>query len=160
MRIVVNSSPLIAFAVLQKLNLLTLLFTELLIPQSVYDEVTASNKPHAESIRTFAQGKVVSAHNQMAVQLLTHDVDRGEAEVLVLALEKNITEVLIDDAKGRRFASLNGLNPIGTIGVLLRAKQQSYIETLKPLLDLLIANRIRIGIDLYARALKLAGETE
>ena len=77
MKIVVNSSPLIAFAILQKLNLLPLLFTDILIPQAVYDEVTKHGKPHAEALRVFAQGKVVSAQNQMAVQLLTQDVDRG-----------------------------------------------------------------------------------
>ena len=158
MRIVVNSSPLIAFAILQKLNLLPILFTDILIPQAVYDEVTEHGKPHAESLRVFAQGKVVSAQNQMAVQLLTQDVDRGESEVIVLALENGITDVLIDDAKGRRFASLNGVNPIGTVGILLRAKQQGHIELIKPLLDLLIANRIRIGADLYTRALIRAVE--
>ncbi len=158
MKIVVNSSPLIAFAILQKLNLLPILFTDILIPQAVYDEVTEHGKPHAESLRVFAQGKVVSAQNQMAVQLLTQDVDRGESEVIVLALENGITDVLIDDAKGRRFASLNGVNPIGTVGILLRAKQQGHIELIKPLLDLLIANRIRIGADLYTRALIRAGE--
>lgn len=128
--------------------MLTQLFSEILIPQAVFDEATSSGKPYAEAIRLFAQDKGVAVNNQMAVQLLIHDVDRGEAEVIVLALERGIEDVMIDDAKGRRFASLNGLNLLGTVGVLVRAKQQNYIEAVKPLLDLLMVNRIRIGSDL------------
>ncbi|MEZ4644360.1 MAG: DUF3368 domain-containing protein [Chloroflexota bacterium] len=94
----------------------------------------------------------------MAVQLLLNDIDRGEAEAIVLALEKNVPDILIDDAKGRRVAQLNGLYPIGTVGVLLQAKQTGHIQAIKPLLDTLIANRIRISERLYQQSLQLAGE--
>lgn len=128
------------------------------MPPAVFMEATKEDKPHAERIRAFAQRFVVAAQNQLAVQLLLNDIDRGEAEAIVLAFEKNVPDILIDDAKGRRVAQLNGLHPIGKIGVLLQAKRTGHIPTIKPLLDTLIANRIRISERLYREALALAGE--
>ncbi|MCA9962252.1 MAG: DUF3368 domain-containing protein [Anaerolineales bacterium] len=158
MKIVADASPLIALAILQKLDLLTSLFDDILVPLTVFSEATREDKPHAEHIRAFAQGFVVSAQNQLAVQVLLNDIDRGEAEAIVLALEKNVPDILIDDAKGRRVAQLNGLHPIGTVGVLLQAKRIGHIQTIKPLLDTLIANRMRISERLYQQALQLAEE--
>ncbi len=93
-----------------------------------------------------------------ALQLLSKDVDLGEAEAIALALESGIGDILIDDPKGRKIAQLHGLYPTGTIGVLLEAKRLGYINQVKPNLDKLIANRIRIGQSLYQQALNLAGE--
>lgn len=52
----------------------------------------------------------------------------------------------------------NGLHPIGTIGVLLQAKRLGHIEAMKPCLDELISEKIRIGNKLYLQALELANE--
>ena len=75
-----------------------------------------------------------------------------------MALERHIPDILIDDFKGRRIAFFNGLFPIGTIGGLLQAKEKKLIDKIKPLLDILIENDIRIGKSLYRKALNLASE--
>jgi predicted nucleic acid-binding protein len=159
MRIVTNSSPLIAFAILSQLDLLTLIFSEIYIPQAVFNEVSVWSKPYSRQLKAFSKGRVRSTHNPIAVQLLRKDVDLGEAEAIVVALENGIEDILIDDPKGRRIAQVNGLYPIGTVGVLLEAKRLDHISQVKPHLDKLIANRIRIGKNLYRQALKLAGES-
>jgi uncharacterized protein len=143
MRIVTNSSPLIAFAILDRLELLTLIFAEIYIPQAIVAEVSARDKPYSRELKAFSKDKVKSVHNIIAVQLLSKDVDLGEAEVIVLALENGIKDVLIDDPKGRKIAALNGLYAIGTIGVLLEAKKLGQISQVKPNLDKLITYRIR-----------------
>lgn len=158
MKIVADTSPLIAFAILQKLELLSLIFDEIWLPTAVFQEATTIDKPHRQAIAQFAQNKVKPIQNRLAVQMLTNDVDLGEAEAIVLALENGIDDLLIDDAKGRRVARLNGLYPIGTIGVLLQAKQAGHIPFVKPQLDMLIANKIRIGTNLYRHSLQLAKE--
>ena len=84
--------------------------------------------------------------------------DKGEAEMITLAEEMNAEAVLIDDLKARKIAKLRGLNVIGTIGVLLDAKEKGVIKELKPLLDELIEKRIRIRRELYDHALELANE--
>ncbi|MCD6133897.1 MAG: DUF3368 domain-containing protein [Deltaproteobacteria bacterium] len=85
-------------------------------------------------------------------------MDKGEAEMITLAEEMNAEAVLIDDLKARKIAKLRGLNVIGTIGVLLDAKEKGVIKELKPLLDELIEKRIRIRRELYDHALELANE--
>lgn len=158
MLIVADASPLISFAVLGKLELLNNIFEKIIIPEAVYDEVTVMNKPYSNNLETFLKGKVKKIKNDVAVRVLRTELDLGEAESIILALEKNIKDIFIDDFKGRRAAKANGLSPIGTVGVLLRAKKLSLITEVKPLLDILINNKIRIGEDLFNRALELAGE--
>ncbi|MEZ4733172.1 MAG: DUF3368 domain-containing protein [Caldilineaceae bacterium] len=158
MKVIADSSPLISFAILNRLELLMQLYTEIRIPQAVFDEISQPGKPHAQALHLFAHNKVALVKNQMAVNMLLTDVDRGEAEAIVLALESGIVDLLIDDAKGRRAAQLKGLQVTGTIGVLLAAKKRQLIAHLRPELDSLIANRIRIGQMLYDQALQLAGE--
>ncbi len=158
MKIIADSSPLISLAILDHLELLSLLFSELYVPEAVFSEISRPGKPHAVGLRTFFENKIKAVNNRMAVKLLNKDVDLGEAEVIALGLEQGIENVLIDDAKGRKLAQANGLHPIGTIGVLLQAKVAGHITEIKSCLDKLLFHEIRIGPSLYARALALAGE--
>lgn len=158
MRIVTNSSPLIAFVILDRLEWLPLLFSEVCIPPQVLTEISIWSKPYSQMLKAFAQDKVKPIQNQIAVNLLTKDIDLGEAEAMVLALENGIENILIDDFKGRKLAQLNGLHPIGTVGALLQAKQGGYLNQIKPALDKLIIHKIRIGKNLYQQALQLSGE--
>ena len=93
-----------------------------------------------------------------AVEYLELIIDRGEAETVVLAEELNADAVLIDDRKARKIATLRGLNVIGTIGVLLNAKDKGLISEVKPLLEALTKREIRISKELYEHALELAHE--
>lgn len=158
MKIVADSSPLIAFAILGQLDLLPLIFNEIHIPHAVSNEIAAPGKPHAQKLKEFSEGKIKVVQNRLAVTLLANEIDPGEAETIALALENKIENVLIDDAKGRKAAQRNNLHTIGTIGVLLQAKKLGYVEAIKPSLDKLISEKIRIGNKLYAQALVLAGE--
>ena len=54
------------------------------------------------------------------------EIEAGEASVIQLALDKNIHTVCIDETMGRRIARLNGLKLTGSIGVLIRAKQDGF----------------------------------
>ncbi len=82
----------------------------------------------------------------------------GEAEAILLAEEINADAVLIDELKARKIANLRGLRVIGTIGVLLDAKEKGLAREVKPLMDELIKKRIRISKDLYNHTLELANE--
>jgi len=160
MKIVADSSPLIAFAILDRLDLFPLIFSEIHIPIAVYDEVTIPGMPYSKMLRAFTEAKTKTVSNRVAVNLLTNEVDIGEAETIVLALEHGIEDVLMDDAKGRKIAQTNGLHTIGTIGVLLQAKKLGHIVEVKSYFDKLISHRIRIASSLYVKALELTGEEE
>jgi len=84
-------------------------------------------------------------------------LDVGEAKASALASEKN--GLLISDAKQARTAAKRLDVPvIGTVGVWIRAKQNSIITKIKPILDALETNKFRISRLLREEALKIAGE--
>lgn len=152
-------SPLIPLAILGKLDVLTQIFSEIYIPPAIYNEITAWSKPHSKSLKTFGKNRIKSIQNHLAVSILLSELDLGEAEAIILALENGISNILIDEHKGRKIARSKGLHPIGTIGSLIQAKKSGYIDTIRPQLDKLINNKIRISKRLYQSAIKIAGES-
>jgi len=157
MRMVSNSSPLIALAKIGRLNLLGY---EIIIPKAVFEEITRARREYARELYNWGRNRVSVVKNRRAVEYLELVLDRGEAEVIVLAEEIEADAVLIDDLKGRKTAMLRGLTVIGTIGVLLDAKERGLVDDVKPLLDELIRKKIRISRESYNHALELAQELQ
>ncbi len=157
MRMVSNSSPLIALAKIGRLNLIGY---EIIIPKAVFEEITRARREYARELYNWGRNRVSVVKNRRAVEYLELVLDRGEAEVIVLAEEIEAGAVLIDDLKGRKTAMLRGLTVIGTIGVLLDAKERGLVDDVKPLLDELIRKKIRISRELYNHALELAQELQ
>jgi predicted nucleic acid-binding protein len=157
MKIVSNSSPLIALAKIGKLDILT---KDVVIPKAVFDEITKPQKEYTEKLHKWGKDKVSGVKNRKAVEYLEILLDRGEAETIVLAEEITANAVLIDDLKARKIATLRGLTVIGTLGVLLAAKDKGLIREVKPLFEELMKKRIRVSKELYNRSLELAHEAE
>ena len=88
-------------------------------------------------------------------------LDPGETEALNLAMELGVETVLIDELRGRDAATRLGFVPVGTMGILLIAKDQGLIGEVKPLID-----ELRHGLGFFlsdtfvAQVLKRAGESE
>ncbi|MBN2444087.1 MAG: DUF3368 domain-containing protein [Spirochaetales bacterium] len=158
MIIVADSSPVISLTIINKLDILNKLFDDYCIPEEVYNEIIEFNKPYSETLKSFFKSKVKKVENSIAVKVLIVEVDKGEAEAIVLALEQGITTILIDDFKGRRTAIHNGLNVLGTLGLLLQAKKKGFINSIKNDIDILIANGFRINKKIYDKILILAEE--
>lgn len=75
-------------------------------------------------------------------------IDRGEAEVIQLALDRKLSWVCIDERKGRRMARAVGLKVTGALGLLVLAKWAGSIPRLKPYTD-----RMQDGNAWYSPAL-------
>jgi predicted nucleic acid-binding protein len=87
------------------------------------------------------------------------NLGKGETEAITFYWEKAADYLLIDEQKGRRTAISKGIKIIGSLGILLLlAKQQGLIASLKPSLDILRGSTIRISDKLYENTLKLAQE--
>lgn len=71
-----------------------------------------------------------------------------------------MTSVVLDDLDARRVARRLGLEPIGTVGLLLAAKKRGIILSLKAELDRLQKMAFWISAQLRAEVLKEAGEEE
>lgn len=66
--------------------------------------------------------------------------------------------VILDDLSARRIAQQLQLKIMGTVGLLLRAKQQGIISEVKPILEALTAANFRISDAIIRKAIQLAGE--
>ena len=84
-------------------------------------------------------------------------VDDGEAEALALAAEKQCC-IVTDDRKARVVAKQLNLQFIGTVGILIKAKQAQIIPAINPLIDDLEMNGFFLSAALKAEALRLVGE--
>ncbi|CAK8722704.1 MAG: DUF3368 domain-containing protein [Candidatus Electrothrix sp. AX5] len=158
MIIIADSSPLITLALIDKLAVLEKLYRELYVPDAVFQEVTQAKKPFAETLKLFLDGRTKDVSNKLAVEMLSNDVGAGEAEAIVLGLEQRPSVVLIDDLKARKFAKINGLDVIGSMGILLKAKRAGLVEDIKPLIATLLLHDIRISTKIIDMTLQAAQE--
>jgi hypothetical protein len=84
----------------------------------------------------------------------------GEAEAIRLALSKQDSLLVLDEAVGREVAAQLGVKVIGIVGILVSAKQRGLIPNLAPELQRLRGpGGFRISTQLYQEALRLAGES-
>jgi len=158
MIVICDSSPLIALSIVNKLDLLDQLFEKVLVPVSVFNELTIVGKPEALRIAAWTQGKVVAAEDMQLVRSFSLLLDTGEAEAMALYFEKKADYLLIDEKKGRKIAAYNKMNVVGSLGILLLSKQKGLIPSVKPLLECLQQSYIRISDKLYLKTLELAKE--
>ena len=158
MIVIADSSPLIALAVIEKLEILKELYENVYVPTAVLQEVVRTDKPFANELKLFLSGRIKDAKNKMAVKILSGDIGAGEAEAIVLALETQPAVALIDDLKARRFAKMNGIEVIGTMGILLKAKKDELIKEIKPLIYELLQHDIRISTKIIEITLQAAQE--
>jgi predicted nucleic acid-binding protein len=92
------------------------------------------------------------------MQELAEMLDMGEAEAIALYKENDANYLLIDERKGRKIAEYHNVRIIGTLGLLLLAKQRGLLESVKPCLELLQQSTIRIAPEFYQMTLQRAGE--
>ncbi len=154
-----DAGPLIAFARLQQLALLAQMFDRVGVTDEVIRECTCRpDFAESSTIEAAIKNQVLqrcatpASHFELALH-----VDAGEASAVAAALAQGCG-VLMDDKAGRRLARNFGVASIGTVGVLVLAKQKKHIAAVKPLLDQLTRSGYFLGERLIASALVAAGE--
>jgi len=159
MIVIADSSALVALSICQVLPQIETLFGNLYVPDSVYKEVTITGKPEAEALKTFLETRVKSINLDNYTIRHTTNLGKGEIEAIALTMDLSAELLIIDDAKAKKAAYANGLEVMGSIGVLLLAKDQKLITEIKPLLTLLDASDIHLSSRIIDKALELAGES-
>lgn len=154
MIVVADAGPIIALAQIGQLDLLAALYDRPTIPQEVHREIANSpDLPNGPPPWLRVHGPA----DRQAVVILNQQLDPGEAEAIVLALELS-APLLIDDLVGRRVATERGVPIIGTLGLLLRAKQADLTERVAPLISALAAAGFWMSEALKSRVIHEAGE--
>jgi predicted nucleic acid-binding protein len=162
MKAISNSSVLIALSSIDQLELINQRFPDgVMIPQAVWKEFveTGRGKPGAESVVKASFLVVSSVTNTALVSLLRLELDEGESEAIALFLEQPNQAILLDEKNARRIAKRMNLPVLGTVGILIWAKQKGLISNLKEQLDALQSvGKFRLGNVIYEESLKKVGE--
>jgi len=162
--IVSDTSPITNLAAISQLDLLQKLYTGIIIPTAVYNEMVKVDKvvPGAVEVQTLHWIKkqaVVNSQRVILVQESQENIDLGEAEAIVLALELKADLLLMDERRGRVVGTSYGLQITGLLGVLVQAKQKMLIPSVKVLIDQLIEKAdFRVSNQLYTTILQSAEE--
>ena len=146
MKIVSNSTPLIALSRINELDLLRIIFGTIIVPCAVYDEVVSegSGKPGVKEVTSTSWIIRMEVQNRLAVSMLQVDLDRGEAEAVVLAKEMGADYLLLDEKKARRVARNSEIRIMGTVGVLGLAVKKGLISNLDDVFCKLEQNSFRL----------------
>jgi predicted nucleic acid-binding protein len=151
---VADTSPLHYLILIQQERFLPVLYTRVVIPPAVHQELLRSETP--EVVRQW----LAQPPGWLTIQPPQHGLDAaafpklgaGEREAIPLAQELPDAILLIDDHDGRAEATRRALDVIGTVGVLEAAAIRGLID-LPPVLARLQATTFHASPRLFAAAL-------
>ncbi len=155
-RIAINTGPLIALARADALDVLSELPIEFVCPREVEQEIKAGAALGYPVV--LPPWLEVLALGRPLDPVSLASLDAGEAAVIQLALEQGIGRVCIDDRKGRRAALAVGLDVVGSLGLLARAKHLGIVTAVRPLVDRLSAEGAWYDAELLRRFYVAIGE--
>lgn len=128
MKVFSNTTPFIALASIDQLQLMPQLFGRIYVAQSVIEECAEGGRilvPHLKSL-SWVMPMADESSSNMPVLL---ELDRGEKQTLLLASKHTDSTVIIDERLGRNVAEYMGLQVTGTLGVLAKAKASGFIPS-------------------------------
>ncbi len=158
LKVVSNTTPIISLFKLSQLELLKELYSEILIPTAVFQELEAGkNKKYYQDVSKIDWIKIIEIKGKQAIKNFI-DLDLGEAEAIVLASEIDADLIILDEKLGRFYAKHADLKVTGTIGVLVKAKSDGLITELKPLLHELTKKDVWIDEKFIIEILNQVGE--
>ncbi|KRB69318.1 DUF3368 domain-containing protein [Noviherbaspirillum sp. Root189] len=158
--IVADSSPLIAFARSDYLDLVRTVAGTIHVPHTVWQEcVHDLSKPGAQKIQqAVAKGIITRLDDpELPTSLEVTPIDAGEKAAIALALKQNCP-ILLDERLGRIVARRHNLSVVGSAGILLTAKNRGLIPAVGPILDQWISFGYRLSNELVAEVLRRANE--
>jgi len=158
-RWVVNASPVILLGKAGVIHLLPSLCDELVVPAGVVAEVQQGRM--ADAGRAWLAGDGAGfirpappPHSALAAW----SGGAGEAEVISWALAHTGFAAVLDDRAARRLATQQGVPVLGSLRVIVKAKERGLIPAARPALEKLRGSGAYVSEELIDRAIALAGE--
>jgi predicted nucleic acid-binding protein len=124
----------------------------------MYSQVIIPPQVQKEFGLSFAWLIVKNPQNIGMVNSLKLMVDDGESEAIALAYELGY-RLVVDDKQARNIAKRLDIEIIGTVGILVKAKQLGLIDQLLTILEALENKGFYLSQSLKTEALILVGET-
>ncbi len=157
--LIADSSPLIALAGVKQLNLLPRLYSRVIAPSAVIDEILAGGE-NASGLNFLDRASWLEHWTlQQTTELISVALGLGETEVIQLAKQLPNSRLLLDDHRARRVAEDLNLEIIGSAGILVQAKRKLLIREVVPILRNMKQNGYYIGDRVIQRAAQAVGET-
>ncbi|GEA17950.1 DUF3368 domain-containing protein [Moorella sp. E306M] len=161
MKVIADTSTLIALSHLRQLDLVKKLWNKIFIPEMVYEEVLQGGPggPGVQEVENAVKAGWLIVHKVQSnreVAFLMTVLGPGEAGVLVLGNELEADLLIIDEKKARRIAVQAGFEVLGVLGVINLAVSKGLINRKEApaMIDILKNKGFRLGEGLVERFLK------
>ena len=155
--VVADTGVIISLVHIQRIDLIEKIFGEYYIAKAVWIELNNYDNPDFDnSILDDLKPKVREINSKNYLSMV---MDYGESESAILYEELQADYLLIDDNKARLIAESLDINCIGTLGLLLKAKQKGLIAEVKPLFEKLLKAGRYFSRELLSDILNKIGES-
>jgi len=154
MIVIADTTPLNYLIVIGCIDALPSLYTHVIIPSSVQNELLHANAPVEVRDWMSQPPSWMEVRSPLKISdpaLLK--LDAGKRDAIALAEELNAQLLIVDELKGRRIAEERGLAVVGTIGVLRDAASLGLID-IKSALDRLSRTTFHLSPGLVERLVK------
>ncbi len=158
--LVSNTGPIIALALIDRLDVIRSCSEEILVSDAVHKELLEGGSSN-RGLSSYQRASWIKVRRLSFPPdpLLATVLDAGEASVIQLAREVRADYTLIDERKARKVArDVFGLKVVGTVRLLVEAKKNGALDSVKEALAEMRKNGYHIHDDIVVFALKEAGE--
>ena len=130
-KIVLNASPLILLCNSELSFILPKLFSEIIVPNAVWQEIVEGSHLDRASKMLPELGWLKKEYIAPAPDILRWDLGVGETDVLSFALEHSLYTPVLDDSLAKKCAWSLGIPTMGTGTILILAKENRLIESVE-----------------------------
>ena len=158
-KVAINASPLIVLFKSCQSELLSQLFTEIIVPHAVWEEITETEKDD-EAARNLSGATWAKRETGILLipEVAAADLGKGESEVLSFCSTNPEFVAVVDDRAAKKCAKALGIVTLGTGGILLLAKRRGLITGLTPRLQALREAGLWLSDSVYCLLKQQAGE--
>lgn len=157
-KVVVNSSPLIVLFRSNQIELLQQMFSHVVVPQHVYQEVVVDG-PSDEAQNLLSDMPWISIKKvNISLKVASWNLGIGESSVFSFACDNPEYRAVVDDFAARRCARVLGIRFIGTGGLLVIAKRRGLIGSVKKRIQMLRDSGLFLSDSTIQLILSKAGE--
>jgi predicted nucleic acid-binding protein len=155
----VNTSPLVFLVRVNLLEILRIGARDVVVPEPVIQEVRGhgTDDPTVQAIERATWLSIIPGPT-IPPGIAAWKLGPGESAVLALARDEADSMAVIDDWSGRRCARSLSIPLIGTLGLVLLAKQEGQIRAASPIVERLRQSGMYLSDAVVREALARVGE--
>lgn len=158
MKVVTNTSPLIALERIGQLPLLPALFGRVIRPHAVLAEIEEGRNKYGMP-DALLDADWLKTMDDPPEMMLRRELGSGETAVIALSLRLQADLVILDDLAARNVATELGLAVSGTLGVLLAASRRGFLKDVEKAVGALTMVGFRVSKSILDEVRRLARES-